>query len=64
MKKEVCGVLYYLATVKIIDMFSKGLVEPRLSKMGMTKRARRCITLALDVSIILVLLIVLKGRNI
>ena len=64
MKKEVCGVLYYLATVKIIDMFSKGMVEPKLIQMGVTKRARRCITLAIDVSIILALLIVLKGRNI
>ena len=30
MKKEVCSVLYYLATVKIIDMVSKGLIEPEL----------------------------------
>ena len=64
MKKEVCSVLYYLATVKIIDMVSKGLIEPELSKMGMNRRARKCITLGLDVSIILVTLIVLKGRNV
>ena len=64
MKKEVCSVLYYLATVKIIDMLSKGLVEPQLEKFGLPRRTRKCITLGLDVSIILVILLVLKGRSV
>jgi hypothetical protein len=64
MKKEVCSVLYYLATVKIIDMLSKGLIEPQLARVGLSKRTRKCITLGLDVSIILVILLVLKGRDV
>ena len=64
MKKEVCGVLYYLATVKIVDMISKGIIEPQLAQAGLSRRTRKCITLGLDVSIILAILIVLKGRNV
>ena len=64
MKKEVCDVLYYLATVKIVDMVSKGVIEPQLISAGLSKRTRKCITLGLDVSIILVILIVLKGRHV
>ena len=64
MKKEVCSVLYYLATVKIVDIVSKGVIEPQLASAGLSRRTRKCITLGLDVSIIFVILLVLKGRNV
>ena len=61
--KKVYGVLYYLITVKFVELLTKMFIEPYLKKKGVSEKHRECLILLGEVLEIVALIIILKGTR-
>ena len=58
---KIYGVLYYLITVKVIELLTKMFIEPRFNSMKISSKKRECLVLTGEVLEIMALLLILKG---
>ena len=64
MIKEVCGVLYYLSTVKILKLFTLGAIHPNLKDKNISSNTKKFFINFFELVFIILCLYMLKGTGI
>tara|TARA_Y100001938_G_scaffold147219_1_gene227935 strand:- start:8254 stop:8448 length:195 start_codon:yes stop_codon:yes gene_type:complete len=64
MINQICGVLYFLFTSKIIHLFAIGTIKPTLDSSKAEEHKQEFIVNVCELFFIIVALLLLKGKNI
>jgi hypothetical protein len=64
MIKEVCGVLYYLCTVKIVKLFTLGTIQPTLNDKNISSNTKKFFINLSELVFIILCLYLLKRTGV